>query len=136
MALTWNLAYSTGLEWQDNQHRELFERINALLDALGSSEGQSPIGEVVTFLEKYIIAHFGDEERWMIQYKLPCYRAHKAAHDGFIRSFGELKAGMSQGATPLTITIKLQELLTRWLIDHIGKADTAFARELAAATTA
>lgn len=65
MAIEWTQDLSTGSDEIDNQHKELFRRINSLLDACNQGKGREEIGKTVQFLEDYVITHFSAEEEYM-----------------------------------------------------------------------
>ncbi|HEY3296335.1 MAG TPA: bacteriohemerythrin [bacterium] len=124
MSLVWNPRLSTGLEWQDIQHQELFNRVNVLLDAIMKEPGTSSLGDIFSFLEDYVLKHFGNEERFMKAQHMPNFEAHHAAHADFVRQYFALKDEFvkSEG-TSETVCLKLQTMLCDWLIDHIGGMD-------------
>ncbi|HEY3296336.1 MAG TPA: bacteriohemerythrin [bacterium] len=132
MALVWNPRLSTGLDWQDAQHQELFKRVNRLLDAMLNGQGVTSVGEVFTFLEEYVVKHFGNEERFMKLNSLTCYAKHKAAHEEFIRTYTELKKEFNTSTSQNSVCLKLQTMLSKWLTTHIGTLD----KELADQTVA
>lgn len=125
MALQWTQALSVGVDEIDNQHKELFNRINNLHTAISQGKGKEDIAKVIKFLEDYVITHFGAEERYMTRYDYPGYLAHKAQHTEFIKDFSNLKKEFeTQGATSyLVIQVNLR--VGDWLINHIGKVDKA-----------
>jgi len=51
MALKWKEQYSTGVWWQDKQHKELFDRLGMLLDALEHSRVREDISTLFEYLE-------------------------------------------------------------------------------------
>jgi len=89
--MKWSTDLSIGVEIIDNQHMELFARINALVDAIKQHTCKHKIRDVVRFLDDYIVLHFGEEEKMMLQSGYPGYAAHKAQHTKFIANFEALK---------------------------------------------
>ncbi len=73
----------TGHPQIDAQHKELFDAINNLMDACNSGKGRDSIESTISFLQKYIIKHFNDEEKLQQSVNYPAYKAHKQAHEGF-----------------------------------------------------
>jgi hemerythrin len=134
MALTWNPRFSTGLDWQDAQHQELFKRINALLDSTSSGNSPQVITEILTFLADYAIFHFTAEEQVMEAELLSSYAAHKAAHEEFIHDFQALKEEFLQSGASVTMRLKLQNFLTSWLMAHIGGMDIEMGKAIIAAS--
>lgn len=69
--IEWLDQYSVGVESIDNQHKELFARINKLLDACSQGEGKKVLPEVLDFLGDYVVFHFSTEEKYMKEYLYP-----------------------------------------------------------------
>ena len=131
MALQWTQALSVGVDEIDNQHKELFSRINNLHTAISQGKGKEDVAKVIKFLEDYAITHFGVEERYMTRYDYPGYLQHREQHTEFMSNIFDLKKELeTHGATSyLVIQVNLQ--IGDWLINHIGKVDKALGSFLA-----
>ena len=129
MTLSWSKRLATGLDWQDLQHQELFKRVNHLLDAMTSGRALKDLGDVFMFLESYVVEHFGDEENFMKEHKLPDYAVHKAAHEDFVKQYSELRTAYVRSGASSALCMKLQTMLTTWLISHIGGMDKGLANQ-------
>lgn len=84
-------SLSTGVRNIDDQHKELFDKINNLLAACREGKGKEEVAKVMQFLSDYVIDHFGTEERYMVTYRYPDYPSHKARHEEFVEGFSGLK---------------------------------------------
>lgn len=71
MAILWTPDLATKVDEIDSQHRELFKRINDLLDACNQGRGKEEVQKVIRFLEEYVATHFGEEEKYMEKYNYP-----------------------------------------------------------------
>lgn len=89
MPLEWTPALSVGVEEIDGQHRELFRRAGRLLDGIRRGDPEE-IDELVEYLHRYAISHFGAEEAAMRETRYPGYARHKAEHDRFISDLLDL----------------------------------------------
>ena len=58
MAIQWNEELATGVLEIDNQHKEIFARINRLLEASSQGKGKQEVGRMIDFLGDYVISHF------------------------------------------------------------------------------
>lgn len=124
MAIEWSKTLSTGVAWQDRQHRELFKRINTLLDAVAVGLGKEEAVRLLKFLEDYIVVHFEAEEQAMNRFNYPATLEHLARHTAFIDEVGRLRSEFA--ATPTSaLVIKIQRVVIDWLIKHIGGDDKA-----------
>ncbi|MBI1911132.1 MAG: hemerythrin family protein [Deltaproteobacteria bacterium] len=125
MVIEWSKSFSTGIEWQDRHHKELFKRINKLLQAMNMGLGKDEIGKVFKFLDDYFVVHFEAEEQAMNKYNYPGTLAHLVEHTRFIEDIAKLRkefeAGVSTG-----LVIRVQREVVDWLINHIGGVDKEF----------
>lgn len=122
MAIEWSRNLSTGVEWQDRHHKELFKRINSLLDAMSVGMGKDEVDRVFRFLDSYFVVHFDAEEQAMSKYAFPHAMEHLREHTGFIEDVAVLRHEFATGATAVLV-VKVQRLVVDWLINHIGGAD-------------
>ncbi len=125
MAIEWTDDLSIGVDEIDNQHKELIRRIDHLLDACSKGKGREEVGEVINFLEEYIITHFNAEEGIQKKNSYPGYQAHKALHDAFKKSFAELKKRFETEGAGLSLVLLTNKTVVDWLINHIWKIDKA-----------
>jgi len=124
----WTEDLSTGIEKIDEQHKELFEKINDLVAAVRQSVCKYKISDVIKFLEDYVVFHFGEEESYMRQFNYPGYTAHKAQHEKFIVNFNELKKELPKlegGKKPgsYDLSVETNQVVVDWILDHIAKVD-------------
>lgn len=123
MSLVWRPAMSTGLAWQDEQHKEIFKRIDQLLDAMQQNQGSAVVKELLDFLQIYASQHFSDEENYMLTHSCTTCVKHKQCHEEFKEHLAELVAIYdSQGASTIVV-LKLQSWLREWLFSHIMNVD-------------
>jgi hemerythrin-like metal-binding protein len=126
--MRWTSDLSVGIDKIDEQHKELFEKINDLVAAVKQSVCKYKIGDVIRFLEDYVDFHFGEEEEYMRRFNYPGYPAHKAQHEMFIRNFNELKKELPKlegGKKPgsYDLSVETNEVVVDWILDHIAKVD-------------
>lgn len=123
MALEWTQDLSTDSDEIDNQHKELFRRINSLLDACNQGKGREEVGKTLQFLEDYVITHFSAEEEYMQRYNYHGYSTHKAQHLGFIKDFTDLKKQLQEEGPAIQVIIRTNHLLVDWILNHIRRID-------------
>jgi len=131
MSLLWSSALAVGIDEIDDQHRELFERINKMLDIIGRSGESKDMGQVMSFLEDYIVSHFAMEEGWMIRFNYPDFQQHKERHEGFSREFGLFKDRLAREGPSAFLAIQVESMLVEWWTNHIRTIDTALGKFLA-----
>ena len=131
MTIQWTDEWSVGNEEIDEQHKELFERINALLDAVGRARSNDEVATTMAFLETYVNRHFRDEERLMTISGYPDREAHCAKHVAFVGVFERLKSEFDRTGVSAGLSQEINMRVSGWLLNHIGKVDRAFGRYLA-----
>ncbi len=127
MAIEWTQDLAVGVTEIDNQHKELFRRVNKFIDAMMERKGKEEIGNVIKFLENYVVTHFGTEERYMTLYNYPDQRLHKSQHAAFIKTFNEIRTDYNERGAGIDTVIKAQKRLGEWLRTHIPLTDKNFA---------
>jgi len=125
MGLQFTPDLSTTVQEIDDQHKELFVRINNLLTALEKGSGKDQLSPVVQFLTDYVVYHFGVEEKYMDKYSYGSATQHKAQHAQFVKTFVRLKDRIFvEGIDKETIE-DTRQLVVDWLINHIKYSDKA-----------
>lgn len=122
---TWSPSLSVGVDWIDDQHKELFDRINKLLDAMRSGQGDKEIAPIIKFLEEYVRNHFREEEKIMTKYKHPKLDAHKEQHISFNEKFKEMQKLYKEQGSSTKIVLEIQKMMNEWWVNHINRVDKA-----------
>ncbi len=125
MGLVWTQALSTGIEEIDEQHRELFRRVDRLLRAAG--EG-GEVGPLLAFLREYVVQHFAAEERYMAAQAYPGQASHQAEHRRFADDLAALDADFSGPGAGAEVSARLHRQVADWLRTHILVTDVALGR--------
>ncbi len=123
MLIKWTPDLATGSSEIDNQHIELFERINSLLESMSRGKGREEVGKVITFLENYVVEHFGMEERYMNKLSYPGYSLHKGQHAQFLNEFSTIKRQFQNEGSSSLLAINIQRKVIDWLKNHISQVD-------------
>jgi hemerythrin-like metal-binding protein len=128
--MEWTPDLSVGVEEIDGQHRELFLRINRLVEAVKRSECKYVIGDVMKFLHEYVVEHFGDEEAIMLRHEYPHYEEHRAQHAGFIEGLADMEEELKNEESSYTRSVYTNQMVVDWIINHISKLDKELGRYL------
>lgn len=129
--VSWDRSLETGDPDIDEQHRELFRRIDQLMAATQDRRARAEVGRLLTFLGDYVVSHFEAEERLMAETGYPGASAHRDEHQHFITDYGRLfEDYRADGPGPLFV-IKFGNRVTAWLCEHICKTDRRLADYLA-----
>lgn len=122
--MTWTEEqYGTGVGFADDQHKKLFDLVNALDDAAPSGD-KAAIGEKLDALLAFFVEHFQSEERAMEEKGFDGLAAHKAEHDKLVETCSDLqrkfKAGEAEVNQETTAFVK------GWLDKHIPNIDRLY----------
>jgi len=124
--IQWDQSLETGFLAIDEQHQELFKRVNEVIEAYNVGKARQEVKKTLQFLEEYVHTHFTMEEELQLQYKYPKYKEHKEMHEYFIKQIAEIKSRYEQNGPKITVTMALNRILLTWLREHILRVDKAF----------
>lgn len=123
MGLIWTAGLSTGIDWQDNQHKELFSKINEFIEAMSRGKTQDDLLGLFNFLSNYVKTHFKQEEVAMDKHGYPVTAAHKALHKTFMDNLGQLQEGLRKQEDIHKLTMQARKMLSDWFYEHVTKMD-------------
>jgi hemerythrin len=130
MIFMWTEDLETGVAMIDDQHRELFLRLNALLEACRLQKGREEIELFLAFLDEYVIHHFVAEEQEMAESDYPGISAHKAEHREFVMQMLAIKKEAREYGAGIHVILMTVRASGDWLANHIRKTDKAMAAHL------
>ncbi|WP_182639124.1 bacteriohemerythrin [Acinetobacter baumannii] len=114
--------YNTGIDVIDEQHKRILDYINEI-DDVKDDEDRRRIKDVLDNIIDYTQSHFTFEESLQeeadYKYRVP----HKRVHDLFIKKIELYRERFEMGHT---IEAELQEILAKWLINHIQHDDADY----------
>ena len=120
MHLEWKEAYESGDATIDAQHRELFTRANALIDANFTGGALASLDERLS----HLLDHFVDEEAILSRLNYDHFEEHKRAHSALLKRAGWLRDRAAMGEANLGAVVEFiaQDVIAR----HLMTADRAF----------
>jgi hemerythrin len=115
--------YGTSVEFFDEQHQELFNRVNALNSAV--SQGERPeIGSCLDSLIEYVVKHFQDEERRMEEKGYVDLAQHKEVHADLVNTCADLQEKFH--ANEAEVGADTMAFIKDWLDNHIPIIDRKY----------
>ncbi|MFI3250082.1 MAG: bacteriohemerythrin [Eubacteriales bacterium] len=131
MAIIWTKEIETGNDLIDSEHKELFAKINAFLEACSQGKGRSEILNTLEFLKSYTATHFDHEENLLKESGYPDYLRHKQLHVLFNQSVDKIeKKFLAEGASVVLVG-EINQNIGNWLMAHIKAEDMKFGKFLA-----
>ena len=122
----------TGNTLIDEQHKQLFDAINALLEACSQGKGRDSLKSTTSFLYDYTAKHFADEEKLQLASKYPDYTNHKQYHEGYKKVVRELMDQLEKDGPTIVLVGKVNTAVAGWLINHIKREDVKGAAQIRA----
>jgi hemerythrin len=119
-----------GYEDIDGQHRTLFQRLDAAIEAVEADDAAAAHA-AMTKLGDYLMAHFGAEESFMNAAHYPERGRHKSAHDLFMQDFMQLGQELKAAGLSVPVVQWVTLRVPEWLKFHIQVNDVPLGRFLA-----
>jgi hemerythrin-like metal-binding protein len=124
--LDWSDILSVGVKEMDDQHKELFKRISALMQGMLGGTGGADIGGLLGFIADYVEHHFSEEEKLMRERGFPAVEGHVKLHQAFKDEFAGISGRIQSVGLNASLLILLQDRVINWLVEHIGKVDRQY----------
>jgi hemerythrin-like metal-binding protein len=125
--IVWTRDREVGVSIIDEQHKELMDRLNSLVDALTDAESRETIKRLLEGLLNFTRHHFTTEENLMRRYSYehigPHHHQHQSLLDDLLRIDQDFEA---DGLTRTLLAVK------NWFFKHIKHSDVPLACHLLA----
>jgi hemerythrin len=121
-----------GVSKIDVQHKELIDRLNAVISMGAKSVSKEETQKTLDFLGDYIVKHFGDEEVLQKQSGYPKYEWHKGQHKIYIDEFQKLKKEFMANGVSAKFTLDLNNSIVNWIVRHIKTVDVELGKYIQA----
>lgn len=119
--IEWKETYSVGNKKIDDQHKQMFEWINTLIEKKELNVNSKIIIDTLNDLSSYASYHFETEEKYMLQYNYSNYATHKKQHENYLKKVARLSFGALNNDE--AVPVELLTFLKIWWIDHILETD-------------
>lgn len=119
--ITWTAdKFATNVSAHDAEHKDIFNKVNALGDAVGSGD-RGAVGKALDALIGTVAEHFASEEANFSKYDYPDTASHKAEHDKLVATCLDLQKKFHAGEAE--VTGETAGFVVGWLTDHIPNID-------------
>jgi len=132
MALAWNEDLAVGFGRIDEQHKELFERYNNLIQSCKEGAGREAIVTMLEFMVDYVTVHFAEEDRFMVRYNYPERGEHLAEHRELFAHVDSVRQELQERGPTVAVITSINHTMLAWLIRHVKQTDIKLARFLIA----
>ncbi|XLQ20577.1 MAG: bacteriohemerythrin [Candidatus Moraniibacteriota bacterium] len=125
----WTEDMSVNHNILDKQHKQLFEKINSLLDAIVDKTADNVVIDLIDFFEKYMNGHLVYEEQYLKDIGYPQTQEHHKQHQVFVDKYKELKVVCSEAdADKHKLVFEIENFMGSWLTNHILIEDQKYAK--------
>jgi hemerythrin len=122
--MTWTQeTYGTSVPVCDQQHQELFTRVNALNEAVSASD-RTEIGTRLDALIDYVVEHFQTEERMMEERGYAGLDDHRQEHETLVSACVDLQGRFH--ANEADVEDGTMAFIKNWLDHHIPVIDRSY----------
>jgi len=121
----WKDEYSVGIESVDDQHKYLVNLINRIKAAVEDNDSVAIVDSVLD-MKVYAEVHFNEEEALMRKTGYPALEQHAGLHRGFLNKADMFLDDLEK--SPLAATAEVSTYLMNWLVLHIQKVDSQYAK--------
>lgn len=129
--MIWKEKYRIGVPAVDEQHEELFRRVNDFVVVLRSpltwEEKQGKVNETLEFMKEYVIDHFRDEEEYQLSIGYPEYETHKKIHTEMVAYVAATAEEYEREGFSEQVMQRFAGKLLAWLIHHVADSDQKIA---------
>lgn len=124
--LKWDKRLETGIEIIDDQHRELFRRIDSLELSLYDGKPKVEVVMMIEYLETYVEEHFDSEEDLMVRVAYPELNRHRQEHDQFRGIYTKIRNEYDRKGSDSYLALDVDKEIRKWWESHILKSDMDF----------
>ena len=128
MRIVFDEELYTGNDLIDNEHKELIDRVNKLVESCENGKEKVTAVKTLDFLMDYTEFHFSDEEKLQQEVGYDKLEQHKGQHEDFKKSVDELRQMLEEEEGPTDAFVQaVNKNISQWLVNHIQGWDKAVA---------
>jgi len=130
-SMLWKEKYQLGVSVIDDQHSELFKRVDAFMQVLRTSgpweNKLQGVNETLEFMKVYVVEHFRDEEEYQQKIGYPGYEKHKQMHEDMVSYVLKVSDEYEKSGHSEELIQQFAGKLLSWLINHVVSEDQRIA---------
>lgn len=126
--MKWDEQLATGVTKIDEQHKDLFKRMDKIAEACKSGAAKDELMPTLMYLRRYVDSHFSDEEELQNTSEYPKREEHKRQHKLFMEKVDSLFNECEEEGATLTTILKTNTVINNLLVTHINNHDKEFAK--------
>lgn len=126
--IQWDQSFSVDNDELDRQHRQWFDTLNRLHEAMLEGDSADLLqakSDSLQAMIDYTKLHFRAEEAHMRKIGYPGINEHLTQHKAFLQRLDELSVEYRAGR--VLLGTRMIKVMQEWLQDHISKEDRKYA---------
>jgi len=124
----WKEDFVTGNDEVDNEHRQLFAKINKLYEMfLDTNKYHKEIPELTEQLKSIMLEHFEIENELLEKYNIESYEEHIKIHNEIKESICEID---KYNLPVIIAALLLSDIIINYFLKHFPEYDKKFIAEL------
>lgn len=124
LQLVWSSEYQMDIDEMDDQHKQLIDLANQLLEASANKKNKKEIKEHLRSLLDFAAYHFGNEEAYFESFAYENKEPHITEHKNFIKELSSIQKDYN--SSKIKDLSEALVLVKKWLPEHIANADQAY----------
>lgn len=133
--MLWRDKYQVGVPLIDEQHEELFKRVNNFIEIIRAGDPWQnkiqSVNETLEFMKLYVVEHFRDEEEYQQKVAYPKFVEHKSVHNNMVNYVLEVSSEYEKSGYDEKLIKQFAGKLLSWLINHVVTEDQHIANYVA-----
>lgn len=129
--MLWKEKYELGVPLIDEQHKELFKRVESFMQVLRMASSWEDkvekVNETLNFMNTYVVEHFRDEEAFQQEIGYPGEEEHKKVHADMVNYVIAVTEEYKNSGYDEQLIQKFAGKLMAWLINHVASEDQRIA---------
>lgn len=129
--MLWKEKYELGVPLIDEQHKELFKRVESFMQVLRMASSWEDkvekVNETLNFMNTYVVEHFRDEEAFQQEIGYPGEKEHKKVHADMVNYVIAVTEEYKNSGYNEQLIQKFAGKLMAWLINHVASEDQRIA---------
>lgn len=129
--MLWKEKYELGVPLIDEQHKELFKRVESFMQVLRMAstweDKVDKVNETLDFMNTYVVEHFRDEEAFQQEIGYPGEKEHKMVHADMVNYVVAVTEEYKNSGYDEQLIQKFAGKLMAWLINHVASEDQRIA---------
>jgi hemerythrin len=124
-AINFDEKMRTGIKELDDQHLEIIEQVNMLIDAMKEGNGSDALDDILSDLEKKMVNHFETEENILKSHNYPKIEEQIQEHNKYREKINEFQK-VNNSENNISLPIKVLTLVKEYIDKHLRDTDIAY----------